>query len=898
MSESTEQFGKYRLLDRIAIGGMAEIFKAKTIGVGGFERLVAIKRLHRHLSDDEELAQTLADEARIAVQLTHASIGQVFDLGCINGQYFMVMEYIDGLDFHGILRRMREQDRTIPIPITLYAVEQMLGALDYAHNRLGEDGLPLNIVHRDVSPQNLMLNLRGEVKLVDFGIARAQSRVMHTQAGVIKGKFFYMAPEQAYGSKLDARTDIFSAGMVLYELLTNRPAYDEAGDLALLKKVRAVDFAPPSSWRRDLDPQLEALIMRALHREPAQRYSSAREFQFALSQYIQQRFGQVSPYDAAEFIKGVMEPETQQELSAQALLQRSEYRAEDSVIFDATGLALTDPGRRTGAAESHTELLSNPFTENEATYVYSREEAQAQLQVPEQTAPARALPPRPGPAPRPSEEATDQHDIQLLAGLPARPRAQRAAPVTSAPVTGAMVSVRGAIALPPRPQGAPAASVSARPHGGGGGLGIAAPDVSLETQPHDLSHFASAPPSAFGAPQPSLTQPSAPGMMTGAPAATQAPFAAAPDTRSGLHDARRFDPKLIVSRLRSFNPRAVAPRVWIVIAAALAVALLLGVALSIGEGEGDDAEASAPMVLAPPPGQGVAIATVSLPITSNPSGADVSVNGELIGKTPLTLPDLEAGTTLEIAAMLPDYPTWTRSVFITRYPKPLLADLDALRPRPGVLKVVTTPPGIKIEVNDEDRGKSPLELPVRREGAYKVVAVREDGTMRRQTLTWSDRERATMVAEFSFDDASTDSGLPEPPQDTTRRNVRRTSPSRPPPRPKVNVWGDKPSVASPEPVAKVNVWGGGDAADKPVPQPDADAKPGFLMVYVKGDQSGKVYLDGKDTGKSAPLRNYKLSSGDHRVTVRYSKNNQMSDERVITVKPGQTSRVTFDPAPD
>ncbi|MEC9396688.1 MAG: serine/threonine-protein kinase, partial [Myxococcota bacterium] len=174
MIERPEQFGKYQLVERLAIGGMAEIFKATVGGLGGFERVVAIKRLHSHLSQDEELVQMLIDEARLAVRLMHANIGQVFDLGCINNQYFIVMEYITGADLHRISRRLREQNRKIPTPIVLYVMAEMLAGLDYAHNCCDDHGRPLDLVHRDISPQNIMFSTAGDVKLVDFGIAKAR----------------------------------------------------------------------------------------------------------------------------------------------------------------------------------------------------------------------------------------------------------------------------------------------------------------------------------------------------------------------------------------------------------------------------------------------------------------------------------------------------------------------------------------------------------------------------------------------------------------------------------------------------------------------------------------------------------------------------------------------------
>src|SRR5678815_5856104 len=219
------QFGPYRLVRQIAVGGMAEIHLAKTAGIAGFEKYVALKMIHPNFAEDEQFIQMLVDEAKIAVQLTHGNIAQTFDLGRVGDTYYITMEYVDGADLYKILRRASEQDREIPLDVCAFIGKEISSALDHAHRKRDHKGKPLGIVHRDVSPQNVLVSYSGEVKLVDFGIAKAASKVRQTAAGVIKGKYYYMSPEQARGGQIDLRSDIFSAGIVLYEMVAGQMLY-------------------------------------------------------------------------------------------------------------------------------------------------------------------------------------------------------------------------------------------------------------------------------------------------------------------------------------------------------------------------------------------------------------------------------------------------------------------------------------------------------------------------------------------------------------------------------------------------------------------------------------------------------------------------------------------------
>ena len=276
-------FGKYLLLDRIAIGGMAEIFVAKAFGVEGFERILAIKKILPNMVEDGEFTSMFVDEARIAVQLNHANIAQIYELGRHEESLYIALEYVSGRDLRALMDRCRRQSVRLTVPQACYVAGAMLEGLDYAHRKKDAQGRPLGIVHRDVSPQNILVSFEGEVKVVDFGIAKAAIRNQATQAGVLKGKFGYMSPEQVRGQPIDARSDLFAAGVVLYELLTAEKLFTAESDFSTLEKVRNADVPPPRVHNEAIPPELERIVLKALAREPADRYQSASDLHEELS---------------------------------------------------------------------------------------------------------------------------------------------------------------------------------------------------------------------------------------------------------------------------------------------------------------------------------------------------------------------------------------------------------------------------------------------------------------------------------------------------------------------------------------------------------------------------------------------------------------------------------------
>jgi serine/threonine protein kinase len=327
---------------------MAEIHLAKTKGIAGFEKYVALKMIHPNFAEDEDFIQMLVDEAKIAVQLNHGNIAQTFDLGRVGDTFYITMEFVDGADLYKILRRASQMDYGFPLDVCAFVAKEMASALDHAHRKRDHHGKSLGIVHRDVSPQNVLISYAGEVKLVDFGIAKATMKVRQTAVGVIKGKYYYMSPEQASGDPLDARSDIFSAGIVLYEMITGQMLYLEEDMKRLLDIVRRADIRRPSAVRKGVPPMLEKIVMRALAKQPADRYQSGADFASDLERFLHTYSPVFTAAKVSQLIKHVIgDPSVTQEIDIveehdgatgtvdprELVLASSEIRDENSVLF-------------------------------------------------------------------------------------------------------------------------------------------------------------------------------------------------------------------------------------------------------------------------------------------------------------------------------------------------------------------------------------------------------------------------------------------------------------------------------------------------------------------------------------------------------------------------------------
>jgi serine/threonine-protein kinase len=268
-----DSFGDYRIVRPLATGGLWEVYLAEH-QVEGRREQVALKIVQPSLASDEQLVEMLVEEAEIAARLDHPNVVQVRDLGRVGGAYYVAMEFVDGADLHGLLKRARATGVDFSIAAALFAVAEVCAGLDYAHHQRDTDGRPLDIVHRDVSPQNILVSWSGQVKIGDFGIAKAALRARQTEAGVVKGKSHYMAPEQAWGDPVDRRCDVFSAGLVLYEVLSGAPPYQVEDVTLLIDLARHANIAPLGT-RRSVPADVEAVVMRALSMDPDDRHPDA-----------------------------------------------------------------------------------------------------------------------------------------------------------------------------------------------------------------------------------------------------------------------------------------------------------------------------------------------------------------------------------------------------------------------------------------------------------------------------------------------------------------------------------------------------------------------------------------------------------------------------------------------
>jgi eukaryotic-like serine/threonine-protein kinase len=286
-------FGRYRLLDRLGAGGMAEVFRAVLDGPQGFARTVVCKRILPNLAHDEGFLRLFLDEARISALLHHPAIVQVFDFGALDGTYFLAMELIDGWTLGRLMQLCQQRLTAVPVADVAYAMSELCGALAYAHGLCDDSGRPLEIVHRDVSPSNIMVTKQGGVKLLDFGIARAAEHVRdeRTRVGTRKGKLSYMSPEQTSAAKVDRRSDIFSLGIVFYEWLTMRRLYKREGDVETVRAIREDAVVPPSVHHVGIPPELDAVVMRMLARDPRDRYQTCDEILTELVPIVQRLRG-------------------------------------------------------------------------------------------------------------------------------------------------------------------------------------------------------------------------------------------------------------------------------------------------------------------------------------------------------------------------------------------------------------------------------------------------------------------------------------------------------------------------------------------------------------------------------------------------------------------------------
>ena len=325
-------FGRYQLIEPLALGGMAQLFLAQSSGAHGFEKTVVIKRILPELARDSHFTSMFISEAKLTAQLVHPKIAQTYELGTEANQLFIAMEYVDGLDVLAILRELAHLRTRLRQELCVYIAKEVLDALDFAHNLTDQDGKLLGIVHRDISPSNIVLSRRGDVKLVDFGIAHALDSEHKTRAGTLKGKYGYMSPEQVLGKAVSSRSDLFSTGIVLAEMLMGRRLFAASAELDVLLMVRDVNLARLDKFGSHIDESLRKILERALTKDPEARFSSARAFAETLDEWLFETRNRVTGNNLAELIESLYEP---------ALVRRREQLAKSE--FNALGAPAEAP---------------------------------------------------------------------------------------------------------------------------------------------------------------------------------------------------------------------------------------------------------------------------------------------------------------------------------------------------------------------------------------------------------------------------------------------------------------------------------------------------------------------------------------------------------------------------
>jgi serine/threonine protein kinase len=349
-------YGHYRLLERVAVGGMAEVFRAKRSGVEGFEKIVAVKRILPHLSDNKEFVEMFIDEAKMVAGLTHPNIVQISDLGKIDKTYYIAMEYVHGKDLRTILRHARERGLRLPLDLSVLVVSRVCAALEYAHRARDDQGRAMRIVHRDISPQNILISFEGDVKLTDFGIAKAATKATVSDAGALRGKLLYMSPEQAWGKPMDRRSDVFSLGIVFYEMVTDQKPFLGTSEMSILETVRECKISSPSAFNPRIPEKIEKVILKALERDPDERYQDAAEMSRDLERVLRERQPPTS-VELARYMELLFDRSGHPAEDEGPRLEGSERGIEIELDTDVPATEKTGPGTKPPDQKSIQKLL-------------------------------------------------------------------------------------------------------------------------------------------------------------------------------------------------------------------------------------------------------------------------------------------------------------------------------------------------------------------------------------------------------------------------------------------------------------------------------------------------------------------------------------------------------------
>jgi len=337
-------FGPYLVYEQLGSGGMARVDRAEFTGIEGFQRQVALKRMLPHVASNDDMVKAFVREARLASHLRHGNVAQTYELGKVDGIYFIAMELITGPTLRAVLKHCAQTTGPMPVPIALNILNQICDALDYAHNLCDELGQPLGIIHRDVSPSNIIIDDNGVTKLIDFGIAKVSAAGMQTMSGTIKGKFGYMAPEYIVG-RIDARADLFAIGVIAHELLTNRPLFSVADDMETLRRVRQMPLQPPSAKNPNVPPEIDDVVMTALSRDPDRRWQQATALRTALTT-LTRRLGLIcTNQQMVEWIRWLFDHAKPHGIKLPGVGARETEPSDPSLLIEPASVSISGPTR-------------------------------------------------------------------------------------------------------------------------------------------------------------------------------------------------------------------------------------------------------------------------------------------------------------------------------------------------------------------------------------------------------------------------------------------------------------------------------------------------------------------------------------------------------------------------
>ena len=908
-------FGKYLLLDRLAVGGMAEVYTAKSFGIEGFEKIIAIKRILPTMAEDEDFIAMFIDEAKIAGHLTHANIAPIYELGKIGDSHYIAMEYIWGKDLLQLMNRFRKMRKSMPPSMCAFIGSKMCEGLDYAHRKKDRHGRPLNIIHRDVSPQNAIVSYEGQVKVIDFGIAKAAARNTKTQAGVLKGKFGYMSPEQVRGLPVDHRSDVFAVGTCMYEMLTSERLFVGESDFTTLEKVRNATVTPLGQIIPDMPPELDAIVMKALAREVEDRWQSAGEMQEALQGYIAKErppFGtsKLSAWMRTAFATEIAKEKGRLDIFAKVGPPPSVPPPPPGrASLPGGGMAgrpPPPPPQRQAPAEDEepaelagesTMISSSPFDEmmesgggghgggddlmGQATQIFfTSDDQDALAQGPEAAPPAMALPghgqpvqlhsetmaaPPPGPAPAPQLGAVAV-SAPMRVGSP--PRAAMPAPSQPLMAAPPPMQQQPAFGAPPpmQQQGYPQQQQSGgypqQQQQSGGypqqpGFGAPPPmqQPPMQMQQPQQQPALQAPPPAFGAPPPAQRHQETMEMRV---PVQQAPKRRGPVIIGAIFGVLALAAIAVIGFLVLNRPQVGVIEVRTSPPDASANVLVDGTVRGRAPLRLENVAAGDHEIILQADGYASASRTVS-----------VQANGSAQLEVALT----PMGGAVAVAAVMP-VPLPVAPVPIPTAPPPVapIAVVAPTAPVPSVIAPVAPPPVAPPPVAPPVAPVAPPPVaappPTPPPAVHATPAPTPAPSPRTPTPAPSPRTPTPAPAPTTTTARPAPAPTPTPAPTTGPRRI------------------DPPgSAATPTPTPR--------PTPAPTPAPHATPAPsggggrGHLMIQTL--PWARVFLDGRDTGRNTPVRDLPVSAGSHRIGLRTTDGTM--HEETVTVPAGETVRI-------